>query len=192
VDYDWVQLNGVNETGYFAKPGFSGSPVWDEFEKGVVGITVGRDREEKVRVAFVIPTELLVEAWPSLSAQLICDVIPDDESHKAKPYVKMQLYIRISLEAFEEDPEKWKKYITERLGLSPEEIEFDEPEPAGSIRVHLRIPKSAADRLQKMALTEDPTLDSLGISYPFDHPGLPDPNDFPSRPRARKDIGMSG
>jgi hypothetical protein len=192
VDYDWVQLNGVNEIGYFAKPGFSGSPVWDKTEEtqGVVGMIVGRDREEKVRVAYVIPTELMVEAWPDSFAQLICGVA--EGPHSAGSAVVMIIHLHISPEDFEKGEEEWKKRVAEYLGSRPEEIEVGDPEPAGSIRVRLRIPKSAADRLHRMAVTEDPALDSLGISNPFDNPGLPDPDDFPSRRRAWKALGMSG
>lgn len=192
VDYGWVQLNGIDKIGYFAKPGFSGSPVWDTDENGVVGMIVGRDRERRTRVAFVIPTKLLVEAWPDTLAKLFCDAEPESSQPQPKPYVEINWYIRIDLEGFEEIREEFKKQLAKQLNLTPEELEIGIPEPAGSIRVSLRIPKSAADQLYQMALTHDPFLKSLDVSNPFDNPGLPDPSDFPSRRGARKALGMSG
>ena len=74
---DWVQIEDVKETGYFITPGFSGGPVWDERLKGVVGMVVAADAQPGVRAAFIIPTEVLVSAWPELSDRVIT-VAPED------------------------------------------------------------------------------------------------------------------
>jgi prophage DNA circulation protein len=50
------------------QPGFSGTPVWDEKEKGVVGMIVAAEKQLDIRAAFVIPTGMLVEIWPDLSS----------------------------------------------------------------------------------------------------------------------------
>jgi hypothetical protein len=71
---DWVQIEDVKETGYFISPGFSGGPVWDERLKGVVGMVVAADAQPGVRAAFIIPTEVLVSAWPELGNRAITAV----------------------------------------------------------------------------------------------------------------------
>jgi hypothetical protein len=159
--------------------------------EGVVGIINGRDREEKVRVAFVIPSEQLVEAWPDPPAGLFCDVKSGSKRVKVKRLVEIHVFLEIDMEDFEKNPEKWRKQIAKRLSLRPGDLQLGAPEPAGSIRIPLRVPKSAADQVSRTILTQDPRLGSPGIVF-FDEPGLPDVNDFPSRRGARKGLGMSG
>jgi S1-C subfamily serine protease len=60
----WVQMEGVKQTGYLVQPGFSGGPVWDEVLKGVVGMVVAADTDERTKAAFLIPADLLAQAWP--------------------------------------------------------------------------------------------------------------------------------
>src|SRR4051794_31150720 len=67
----WLQIEDVKETGYRVEPGFSGGPVWDERLGQVVGMVVAADKRADVRAAFVIPTPLLIHAWPRLAQQAI-------------------------------------------------------------------------------------------------------------------------
>jgi WD40 repeat protein len=62
----WVQIEDINEIGYFVAPGFSGGPIWDDAERAVVGMAVSADGREQLRAAFAIPTPLLLRAWPAL------------------------------------------------------------------------------------------------------------------------------
>ncbi len=62
----WVQIEDVKQTGYFVQPGFSGGPVWDNQLAGVVGMTVAADTPAGIRVAAIIPTNILGEVWPNL------------------------------------------------------------------------------------------------------------------------------
>ena len=65
----WFQLEDTRVTGYAIKAGFSGSPVWDEQLQGVVGMVVAADRKrETAKVAFMIPTQILVTAWENLES----------------------------------------------------------------------------------------------------------------------------
>jgi hypothetical protein len=65
--WGWVQLRDpYNEI----TRGFSGSPVWDLEEEGVVGMVVAQDRRPGARTAFLIPTEALVKVWPGLRDRL--------------------------------------------------------------------------------------------------------------------------
>jgi hypothetical protein len=64
----WLQIESKSNIGYSVQPGFSGTPVWDEKEKGVVGMIVAAEKQLDIRAAFVIPTGMLVEIWPDLSS----------------------------------------------------------------------------------------------------------------------------
>lgn len=57
----WVQVEDIKSTGYFLEPGFSGTPVWDEKEKGVVGMVVASEQISNIRAAFIIPAALLLD-----------------------------------------------------------------------------------------------------------------------------------
>ena len=62
----WLQIEDVKQTGYFVAPGFSGGPVWDDVLGGVVGMIVAADTDEKIKAAFLIPTNVLAETLPDL------------------------------------------------------------------------------------------------------------------------------
>ena len=57
------QIEDETETGIAIQGGFSGCPVWDERAKGIIGMVV---EEADAKVAFMIPTEVLVKACPVL------------------------------------------------------------------------------------------------------------------------------
>lgn len=68
----WIQMEAVNVPGYRVEPGFSGAPVWDETLAGVVGMAVAAERQrEGVKAAFMIPTQVLSQAWSELSQRTI-------------------------------------------------------------------------------------------------------------------------
>jgi hypothetical protein len=67
----WVQIEDVKISGFRVEPGFSGGPVWDEDLGGIVGMAVAAVRAPEVRAAFIIPTALLIRAWPRLGKQAI-------------------------------------------------------------------------------------------------------------------------
>jgi hypothetical protein len=56
----WVQVEDVKQTGYWVKPGFSGSPVWDPRTGAAVGIVAAVDADSSRRVGYMIPSTLLV------------------------------------------------------------------------------------------------------------------------------------
>lgn len=62
----WLQIEDTKSTGYFVAPGFSGTPVWDIELQGIVGIVAAVDVSPDTRAAFVIPMDILAEAWPEL------------------------------------------------------------------------------------------------------------------------------
>jgi len=68
----WVQLEDIDNTGYALQEGFSGTPVWDESLEGVVGMAVAADKQRPdAKAAFIIPTNILMKAWPQLQERLI-------------------------------------------------------------------------------------------------------------------------
>ena len=60
----WIHIEDVKETGYRVQPGFSGAAVWDEYLEGVVGMVVAAEEDPRIKAAFMIPTMVLVKAWP--------------------------------------------------------------------------------------------------------------------------------
>ena len=67
----WIHIEDVKETGYRVQPGFSGAGVWDEQLQGVVGMVVAAEEDTRIKAAFMIPTTVLVKAWPQLGQQAI-------------------------------------------------------------------------------------------------------------------------
>ncbi|QIZ72606.1 nSTAND1 domain-containing NTPase [Oxynema aestuarii] len=68
----WVHLEDIKEPGFRLEEGFSGAPVWDEQLQGIAGIAVAAEKERPdVKGAFIIPTNLLIQAWPELSDRTI-------------------------------------------------------------------------------------------------------------------------
>jgi hypothetical protein len=66
----WVQLDAIRVRGRSVGQGFSGTPVWDEELGAVIGMVVGQDRDLHAGIAFMIPTEILAQAWSPLATQL--------------------------------------------------------------------------------------------------------------------------
>ncbi|MFD9002037.1 trypsin-like peptidase domain-containing protein [Streptomyces sp. NPDC059582] len=60
----WVQAD-LAETGYRVSGGFSGSPVWDEELKGIVGM-MALAEEGEPPASYLIPAAGLLDAWPAL------------------------------------------------------------------------------------------------------------------------------
>lgn len=63
----WLQVVATSEsTGHSIQPGFSGAPAWGDEVQGIIGMIVSYDVDKEKREGFIIPTHLLVEAWPEL------------------------------------------------------------------------------------------------------------------------------
>jgi len=62
---NWVQIEDVKVTGFSVGPGFSGTPIWDSQVEAVVGMIVV-NRKETSKIAFAIPVDVLINAWPSI------------------------------------------------------------------------------------------------------------------------------
>ncbi len=72
---DWIQLEDDKIPGFGVIVGFSGAPVWDKQLKGVVGMIVASIQPATAKVAFAIPTDVLIAAWPQL-ASLMRPLVP--------------------------------------------------------------------------------------------------------------------
>lgn len=60
----WVLIRAGADAREFVRPGYSGGPVYTP--RGVVGMLTEGDREQRVREAVMIPTPVLLAAWPEL------------------------------------------------------------------------------------------------------------------------------
>jgi len=63
---EWIQLDGLSQTGKRIQKGFSGAGVWDDENQAVIGCVVVEDRQEADRVAWMVPTEVIADYWPEL------------------------------------------------------------------------------------------------------------------------------
>ncbi len=66
----WVQIEDVKTAGIRVQQGFSGGAVWDEQLDGVVGMVVAADADAS-KIAYIIPSTVLVKAYPALGQQAI-------------------------------------------------------------------------------------------------------------------------
>src|SRR5260370_81388 len=66
----WVQIEDVKIPGKRVQQGFSGGAVWDEQLDGVAGMIVAAD-EDSSKVAYMIPSNVLITAWPALGQEAI-------------------------------------------------------------------------------------------------------------------------
>ncbi|MFJ2825941.1 trypsin-like peptidase domain-containing protein [Streptomyces toxytricini] len=62
----WLQFDTDPASEHRVEPGFSGGPVWDLAEGGVVGMVVAADARSDVRTGYLIPTRTLRESWSGL------------------------------------------------------------------------------------------------------------------------------
>lgn len=67
----WLLMEDLKTTGYAVQPGFSGGLLWDESERGVVGMVVAADTSAGVRAAFALPVDLLSRTWPELAVHQV-------------------------------------------------------------------------------------------------------------------------
>lgn len=65
-DLGLIQIEATKQTGYFAQPGFSGTPVWDSYAGAVVGIIALAEPEPDKRVAFAIPVSAIERLKPGI------------------------------------------------------------------------------------------------------------------------------
>src|SRR5438874_4057919 len=71
----WIQIEDVKVPGYRVQRGFSGGAIWDNQLGGVVGMAVATDTDAASKVAYMIPTSVLLNACPQM-AQLSIPACP--------------------------------------------------------------------------------------------------------------------
>ena len=64
----WIQMEGNHNASYFIKGGFSGAPVYDVELQGVVGMVATAFASKNIRIAQMIPSTVLLQAWEILEA----------------------------------------------------------------------------------------------------------------------------
>jgi predicted outer membrane repeat protein len=65
---NWIQIEDIKIPGFAVISGFSGAPVWDTQLHSVVGMIVAASQSITAKTAFVIPSDVLVAAWPELTS----------------------------------------------------------------------------------------------------------------------------
>ena len=60
----WIHIEDIKDQGHRVEPGFSGSPVWDDELKSVVGMVVAAETEPGKKVAFIMPAKFLIKYCP--------------------------------------------------------------------------------------------------------------------------------
>jgi uncharacterized protein (DUF697 family)/energy-coupling factor transporter ATP-binding protein EcfA2 len=63
VEGGWIMIAGDKSSGVRVRPGYSGAPVWDDVLNATTGMVVAADKEDKDRIAYVLPASILVDAW---------------------------------------------------------------------------------------------------------------------------------
>jgi hypothetical protein len=65
---EWIQMDTPTLTGKRIQQGFSGAGVIDEEDGAVIGCVVAEDTAAEDRIAWMIPTDIIVAYWPELQA----------------------------------------------------------------------------------------------------------------------------
>lgn len=113
----WVQIEDEKVTGNRVEQGFSGSPVLDVDTGAAVGMVVASENRPEAKVAFIIPTNALIETWPKLGGAVInhniekfnleTDLIGKIDQDRLSSLL-IQLEIQMSnLDCYEEDMAKF-------------------------------------------------------------------------------------
>lgn len=129
----WLQMVDVKVTGYQVEPGFSGAPVWDKNLAGVVGIAIAAEkRRENVKAAFLIPTEILRQAWTKLDVMVINapqSINTSPESFRQVQKRTLQKNLKVLLEKYEKAYNQLNYIIAEAdkvsIKLQIENIEIE-------------------------------------------------------------------
>ena len=86
---DWtIQIDRKNVVGAFIRGGYSGAAVWDVVLEGVVGMVSAAQTSPSVQLAYMIPVESLLFAWPdlplveSIEELLVKDFVPSGTFRK--------------------------------------------------------------------------------------------------------------
>ncbi|MEU1821227.1 trypsin-like peptidase domain-containing protein [Streptomyces abikoensis] len=105
----WVQLSRADGQAVHVKPGFSGSPVWDDDLGAAVGMVVAAQPVREAQQAFVLRTRTLVREIPELSAVL----------HPAAPFRGLAAFQETDTELFFGRDEDIAKVVTALRGEQP-------------------------------------------------------------------------
>ncbi|MFF1908709.1 hypothetical protein [Kitasatospora sp. NPDC058218] len=69
----WWQLTCDAHAGFRLAGGFSGAPVWDEEFRGVIGVVVAVEGDQRRRTGYALTVESLAREWPQLRSWLLAD-----------------------------------------------------------------------------------------------------------------------
>ncbi|WP_030742507.1 trypsin-like peptidase domain-containing protein [Streptomyces sp. NRRL F-5135] len=69
----WWQLTCDEDVPFPLAGGFSGAPVWDEAYRGVIGVVVAVEGDQRRRTGYALTVESLTREWPQLRRRLLAD-----------------------------------------------------------------------------------------------------------------------
>lgn len=114
----WLQTVPRSElTGHSIQPGFSGAPAWGDDVEGIIGMIVGHDLDPQKREGFVIPTHLLIDAWPEMERFRKSKLIEKIDSKLISPIEFSNL--KKLCEGISLDIRKFNAYFTRLVPNSP-------------------------------------------------------------------------
>jgi len=67
----WIQMKDSRTLGIHVDADFSGMPVWDEQEGGIIGMVLAGRKQSKINGAEIIPTLALLNTWPLLRRPIL-------------------------------------------------------------------------------------------------------------------------
>ena len=67
----WIQMKDSRTIGIHIDADFSGMPVWDEQEGGIIGMVLAAGKHSKIKKAVIIPTLALLNTWPLLRRPIL-------------------------------------------------------------------------------------------------------------------------
>lgn len=131
---DWLQIESGQEVGYRIQAGFSGSPVWDESLRGVVGLIAASDVQS--RAAFIITTSKITAVWPALPSS-----VPDRTITYTPPHKREERRLKVFLCHASDDKSSVRKIYTrlQSYGIAPW---LDEQSLLPGQKWQLEIPKA--------------------------------------------------
>lgn len=142
-----VLAEGISKFGYFIEPGFSGAPIWNTTQNGVCGMVFQVDTPPQVKVASVIPTELLIKAAPGIAELTTMTVLDPAIKHYLHSLIadlekRMGVLQYVDLSGTTEEPShdtNTLPFFIEEFGFSEIIQKRDQPSihetiPLGNIR----------------------------------------------------------
>jgi predicted flap endonuclease-1-like 5' DNA nuclease len=155
-----IQIDGSTETGHPIAQGFSGTPVWSDKLKGVVGMVASADTRLERKTAFAIPSMKLVDAIPFLVPRTLPSKI-----RRNRTRIEFTLPFNLTDKNFKDKEHAIKAAVASLaavLEIDPGLINVLQV-TLGSIKIAIEMPHGTAVKLFELNRKKDKKLARLGI-----------------------------